>query len=71
MGQQRWLVVNTAHPFYEKVYQRAPQIRSALELFLLVVGDSELDAIGEREQFYRTERHYWSEMLRHFVFLNF
>jgi hypothetical protein len=65
MGQQRWIIVNTAHPFYEKVYKRAPQVRSALELFLLVLGDTELDAKGEREAFYRSERNNWSQMLRH------
>lgn len=37
-----------------------PRLQSALEVVLFVIGDSELDASGDRELFYKTERAHWS-----------
>jgi hypothetical protein len=66
MGQlQKRIVINTAHPFYTKMYSEAPEIKSALEVMLFVLADGELDADGEREDFYKSERQHWSTMLRH------
>jgi len=65
LGLQKRLTINTAHPFYEKVYQRAGEVQAGLEVLLFVLADAELDAEGEREAFYRAERKNWSEGLSH------
>jgi hypothetical protein len=62
---QKRIVINTAHPFYTKVYNQAEGIKSALEVLLFVLADGELDAEGEREAFYKSERQHWSTLLRH------
>jgi hypothetical protein len=65
LGLQKRLIINTAHPFYQKVYQRAGEAQAGLEVLLFVLADAELDADGDREAFYRAERSFWSEGLRH------
>jgi len=65
LGTQKRIVINTAHPFYQKVYDRAQEIKSALEVLLFVLADGEIDAEGEQEQFYKSARQHWSELLRH------
>lgn len=65
LGLQKRLTINTAHPFYEKVYQRSGEAQPGLEVLLFVLADAELDAENEREKFYRTERKNWSEGLSH------
>jgi hypothetical protein len=66
LGQhQKRIIINTAHPFYGKVYNQAENIKSALEVLLFVLADGELEAEGERELFYKSERQHWSAMLRH------
>ncbi|MEG3162707.1 ATP-binding protein [Sphingomonas sp. LB2R24] len=65
LGLQKRLTINTAHPFYEKVYQRSGEAQAGLEVLLFVLADAELDAENEREAFYRTERKNWSEGLSH------
>lgn len=65
LGLQKRLTINTSHPFYEKIYQRSGEARAGLEVFLFVLADAELDADGERETFYRTERQSWSQALTH------
>lgn len=65
LGLQKRLTINTSHPFFEKIYQRAGEAKAALEVFLFVLADAELDADGERETFYRAERQGWSEGLVH------
>ncbi|WP_313552990.1 ATP-binding protein [Brevundimonas sp.] len=65
LGQQKRLLINTAHPFYQKVYELAGAAKPGLEVFLFVLADAELDAEGDRESFYRAERSYWSESMRH------
>jgi hypothetical protein len=62
---QKRIIVNTSHPFYSKVYDQAPTIKSALEVLLFVLADGELDAEDEREAFYKNERQHWSSLLRH------
>lgn len=65
LGNQKQVVINTAHPFYTKVYNQAPEISSALEVLIFVLADGEIDAEGDREEFYRSERvHHWSKMLK-------
>jgi hypothetical protein len=65
LGTQRVIIVNTSHPFYKKVYNEATMNRSAWEVLLFTLADCEIDALGERAKFYRAERTYWSETLRH------
>lgn len=68
MGEQKRIVLNTAHPFYSRLYAMAPPaVTSALEVLLFVLADGEIDATpdGHRAQFYKAERHYWSELLSH------
>lgn len=64
-GLQKQLIVNTLHPFYEKVYTVAPEAKAALEVLLLVLAEAELESEGEFEQFYKSARQSWSERLRH------
>lgn len=62
-GSQKVLIINTAHRFFTDVYaadDATPRLQSALEVVLFVIGDSELDASGDRELFYKTERAHWS-----------
>ena len=65
LGLQKRLTINTAHPFFEKIYQLAGDAQSGLEVLLFVLAEAELDAEGDREAFYRAERQGWSEGLRH------
>jgi hypothetical protein len=65
LGEQKRLVINTLHPFYTKVYDSAPEIKAALEVLLLVLGEAELEAEGDFEAFYRSARSLWSERLYH------
>jgi hypothetical protein len=65
MGQlQKRIVINTAHPFYSKLYDRASTSRPALEVLLCVLADGELEAEGEYESFYKSARQHWSTLLR-------
>jgi len=65
LGTQKQVVINTAHPFYTKLYTQAPAVKSALEVLIFVLADGEIDAEGDREQFYRNERvHQWSKLLK-------
>lgn len=66
MGEQKRIVLNTAHPFYSRLYAKAPgDVTSALEVLLFVLADGEIDADGHRALFYKSERHFWSEQLSH------
>lgn len=68
MGDQKRIVLNTAHPFYSRLYAKAPPaVTTALEVLLFVLADGEIDATpeGHRAQFYKAERRNWSELLSH------
>jgi hypothetical protein len=65
IGEQKRLYINTAHPFYDKVYNVVPEARAALEVVLFVLADAELDAENDFETFYQMARTTWSERLRH------
>jgi len=65
-GTQTVLEINTEHPWYREVYLRLadnPEMRSALELMLFVLGACELDSTDQARVFYRNERRAWSRML--------
>ena len=65
-GAQFRLYINMRHRFYTDLYE-APGVtqrtKTALELLLFTLGIAEVDAIGDREIFYRSERGEWSRVL--------
>jgi hypothetical protein len=66
LGGQKILYLNTKHRFFTDVYsgpESTPRLRASLELLLFVIGECELDALGDRNLFYRTERSEWSKQL--------
>jgi hypothetical protein len=66
MGDQKRIVLNTAHPFYSRLYAKATgDVTAALQVLLFVLADGEIEAEGHRAQFYKSERHLWSELLSH------
>lgn len=68
MGEQKRIVLNTAHPFYSRLYSKASgEVTAALEVLLFVLADGEIEAMAEgpRATFYKSERHSWSELLSH------
>lgn len=66
LGEQKRIVLNTAHPFYSRIYAPAsPSVQSALQVLLFVLADGEIDADGQRLQFYQAERNFWSQGLSH------
>ena len=65
-GGQIVLLINEGHRFYSDVYvafEATPRLRAALEVLLFVMGECELDATDDRQQFYETERAEWSRIL--------
>ena len=63
LGSQVHMYLNEAHPFFNDVYQgpdSTPRLRAALECLLFVMGECELDANEERQEFYKGERGEWS-----------
>jgi hypothetical protein len=64
LGEQKRLIMNTDHPFYTKIYDLTPDVRSALEVLLFVLAERELEVKNDAETFYRGERQRWSERLR-------
>jgi hypothetical protein len=66
LGEQKRVIINTAHPFYTRIYLPAGETHHALEVLLLVLGDAELEAAdGDPRAFYKAARQQWSERLRH------
>lgn len=65
LGEQKRLVINTDHPFFTKVYERAPEVRASLEVLLFVIAERELEVKQDAETFYKAERQRWSERLRY------
>lgn len=66
VGEQKRLMINTDHPFYTKIFERATQdVQAALEVLLFVLAERELEVKQEAETFYKAERQRWSERLRH------
>lgn len=64
LGEQKQVIINTSHPFYSRVYDRAPEAKSSLEVLLLVLAESELKALGDVRRFYAGARSQWSDRLR-------
>ena len=66
LGGQVVLFINKSHRFYSQIYmgkESTPRLRGAIEILLLVLGDSELSSVNERKLFYETERIEWSKQL--------
>jgi len=65
-GPSRILYINIAHPFFTEVYAADAStrgFRDALELFLWILGTSELDASDSDRLIYEQERYQWSQKL--------
>ncbi|HEY0316764.1 MAG TPA: ATP-binding protein [Solirubrobacterales bacterium] len=67
-GGQVVLLVNSKHRFYTDVYAAASgpdgaRFRQSLEVVLFVMAKAEVEASGERELFYKSERQLWSSRL--------
>lgn len=65
-GGQKRLYINSAHRFYSDVYNGPGtngRLQAAIELLLFVLGASEVDATGDLELFYQSERGEWSKQL--------
>ena len=63
MSGTKVLYLNRAHRFYQDVYdgpKSSPEVRAALEVLLLAIGDSILDAPDESQRMYRVELPNWS-----------
>ena len=65
-GTQQQLIINTAHPFYTKVYSRNPaptwdEIREIFELLLFLIGKAELDGDLDKKDVYRDHREQFSK----------
>lgn len=64
LGEQKRIVLNTAHPFYSRLYAKASgDVVSALQVLLFVLADGEIDSEGHRAIFYKAERNFWSGQL--------
>jgi hypothetical protein len=65
-GPSRILYINIAHPFFTGMYAAdgtTREFRDALEVFLWVLGTSELDASDKDRLMYERERYLWSRHL--------
>jgi hypothetical protein len=65
-GSQIRVYLNTRHKFYSDIYagpNSNPKVKAAIEILLLVLGGCELDATGDIELFYQSERNEWSKRL--------
>jgi hypothetical protein len=63
LGSTKVLYLNRAHRFYSDVYSgpsSTPEVRAALEVLLLAIGDSILDAPEETARVYKVEVPAWS-----------
>jgi hypothetical protein len=66
-GPSRVLYLNHSHPFYETIYDppgSTLSYRSAIEVFLWVLGTSALDATESDRAIYVQEQRMWSHFLR-------
>lgn len=63
LGATKVLFINRAHRFYQDVYDgpsSSPEVRAALEVLLLAIADSILDAPEETARIYKVEVPQWS-----------
>jgi hypothetical protein len=65
-GSQIRVYLNIRHKFYSDVYagpDSSPRVKAAIEILLFVLAGCELDATGDLELFYQSERNEWSKRL--------
>lgn len=63
LGATKVLYINRSHRFYNDVYdgpKSSPEVRAALEVLLLAIADSILDAPEETARIYKVEVPQWS-----------
>lgn len=64
LGEQKRVIINSSHPFYQKLYDSARESQPALQVLLMVLAEAELESLEQHEQFYRSQRNRWSERLK-------
>lgn len=66
LSSTKVLYINRSHRFYQDVYdgpKSSPEVRAALEVVLLAIGDSILDASPETSRMYKVELPSWSQKI--------
>jgi hypothetical protein len=65
-------MLNTAHPFYERVYRRlereSPIGKTGVDLLHMALARSEVTASDEAREWYDAQRHEWSQNLKLFTY---
>lgn len=71
VGRSIVILINTEHPFYERVYQRllteSPIGKTGIDLLLMAVARSEVLGSGETREWYHDQKQEWSQHLRTFL----
>lgn len=71
VGRTIVVMLNTAHPFYERVYQRleeqSPVGKSGVDLLLMSLARSEVSGSEEAREWYDSQRQDWSQNLKRFT----
>lgn len=65
-GMTKVVYLNKAHRFYSELYmgpETSPRLRNALEILILALGDSVLDASDEAQRLYMVESVTWSQKI--------
>lgn len=71
VGGQKRVYINTSHRFYSDLYNgTTASVKAALEILMFILATCELDAEGDREQFYKRERSEWSNRFETALELN-
>ena len=71
VGRSIVVMLNTAHPFYERVYQRledqSPTGKTGVDLLLMSLARSEVSGSDEAREWYDAQRQDWSQNLKLFT----
>jgi len=71
VGRTVVLMLNTAHPFHERVYRRlevdSPEGKTGVDLLLMALARSEVTGSDEAREWYDAQRHDWSQNLKLFT----
>jgi hypothetical protein len=71
VGRTIVVMLNSAHPFYERVYQRleeqSPVGKTGIDLLLMSLARSEACASDEAREWYDSQRQEWSQNLKKFT----
>ncbi len=71
VGRSIVVMINTAHPFYERVYRRlevdSPEGKTGVDLLLMALARSEVSGSDEAREWYDAQRQDWSQNLKLFT----